>query len=770
MKFWALLILGAVSPFLLVTTLPSGVAGVLLLLIAFSALKPGLRLICVFPAFFLLTTLAINERIAQRLPVNGNKVLHEVSGIVASLPESNEDVTRFVLTPDDAAPSIPPKIRVHWYRNRDAAGKNETDVPEIHAGERWRLQLELRSPKGRVNFHGVDSERWYFADGIGALATVKAGNNIRLEDSAWNNMQHWRELVFEKLTSTAGDAPAFRMLAALAIADRRGLRRDDKSVLSATGTGHLLAISGLHVGLAAAMGFYLGRLLLALFPLGLKQGVTISLPWLTAWSAALMYSTLAGFGVSTQRALIMLTVASLVILSRRNIHPCLGWLIAMGLVLVSDPFAPLRAGFWFSFCAVAILMLIFVPRHGRMPVWRKMLYAQLGISLVMAPLGMYWFQQASLPGLLANLVAIPVVSMVIVPLILLALLFLWLPGPVSAGLLTAAGYCAHWLFLLLEQISGLQPVFFSSTRAPGLLLTLLAMSGAVMLLLPKGFPGRYVGLLLMLPLILPAGRLSDRRMQIDFLDVGQGLSVLLNTRDYQLLYDTGPGSGNAGDGGWDMVAGTIQPMIRASGISPGLVVASNADLDHAGGLERLRLIYPDARYLASLPQARKGIDPCRTPESWTSGEFAFRVLHPSPGLPYLGNDSSCVISVHGPRISLLLSGDISRLVEQRLVLEGLEPHTILSAPHHGSSTSSSQALIDALEPALVVISAGRDNRFGFPRPDVLSRYSKAQVPTFNTAQCGGIRISSDEKGRLKKESARVSRKAIWRWPAGSGCP
>ena len=774
MKFWALLIMGAVLPFLLVSTLTSPVALVLLLVTSLAALKlalrPDLQVLCVLPAFFLITTLAINARIDQRLPSSQSGSKHEISGVIGSLPESRGRVVSFVFLPDVVAAPIPPKIRVYWYKDRSKPPGNESAVPSIHAGERWRLQLELRPSRARVNFHGVDTERWYFTQGIGALAYVQAGENVRLAAPDPFDLQHWRESVLVKLVETAGDAPAFRMLAALAIADRRALQTRDKDILSATGTGHLLAISGLHIGLAAAIGFYLGRLSLMFLSTGLKQGIAVVLPWLTAWLAALAYSALSGFGVSTQRALIMLTVATVVLLSRRNVHPLLAWLIAMALVLVADPFAPLRAGFWFSFVAVAFLMMLFVPQHGHLPFWRKMLFAQLGISLVMAPLGMLWFQQASLPGLLANLIAIPVVSMLVVPLILMALLLLWLPGPLAGWLLTIAGYVAHWLFLLLEHLSAFQPLLLSSTRAPGLVAALLAMLGAAVIMLPRGVPGRYAGLLLMVPMLLPAGPSPGAsETQIDFLDVGQGLAILLSERDYLMVYDTGPGNGLAGENGWDMVSGTIQPMIKATGRSPDFIVASHADLDHAGGLERLHALYPSADYIASLPRERAGVQPCRSPSAWVSGNLRFKILHPSTGLPYLGNDSSCVISVNGPGFSLLLSGDISRVVEQRLVDDGLSHHTILTAPHHGSSTSSSKALIEAVKPSWALISAGTDNRFGFPRADVLKRYSSADIPTLNTAQCGGIRITTTLNGDIKLESARVSRKTIWRWPADNYC-
>lgn len=765
--------MGAVFPFLFASTLPSAAAVVILLITAIccSKLKPDFRVFCIFPVMFLITTLAVNHRISQRLPLSENKSSHEISGVIASLPESNGDGLRFLFRPDQRTGTIPSKIYVNWYKKRHGAGRSDPDVPRVRAGERWRLQLLLRSPRGRINFHGMDVELWYFTQDIGALAYVQQGENVRLGSPGRFNLQHWRESVLTRLTEHAEGAPALRILIALAVADRRALLAHDREVFSATGTGHLLAISGLHIGLAAVMGFYLGRV--ALLPLftGLKQRLAVVLPWLVSWLAAFLYSALSGFGVSTQRALIMLTVATVVILSRRNIHPVQAWLIAMSLVLVADPFAPLRAGFWFSFIAVAVLMMLFIPRHGPIPTWRRVLFAQFGISLTMAPLGMYWFQQASLPGLLSNIVAIPVVSMLIVPLILISLPFLWLPGPYAGWMLTIAGHSADWLLLVLDHLSGLQPPGFSATRVPGMIATVLAMTGAAVVLLPRGMPGRFAGFLLILPLLLPATGVPRRgETQIDFLDVGQGLSVLLTTRNYLLVYDTGPGNGLKGDAGLDMVAGTIQPMIRATGREPDLVVASHADLDHAGGLRRLRIAYPDADYLASLPVNQVGIRPCYAPGKWMKDGLEFSILHPSPGLPYLGNDSSCVISVNGPGLSLLLSGDISRIVEQRLVNEGLEQHAILSAPHHGSSSSSSRILIDAVRPQWVLISAAAGNRFGFPRIDVLERYAKSHIPTLNTAQCGGIRITTNISGGVRLNSARVSRKALWRWPAVEDCP
>jgi competence protein ComEC len=268
----------------------------------------------------------------------------------------------------------------------------------------------------------------------------------------------------------------------------------------------------------------------------------------------------------------------------------------------------------------------------------------------------------------------------------------------------------------------------------------------------------------------PIDRLAPGQLQVDLLDVGQGLSVLLTAPGHLLVYDTGPGNGLSGEAGWDTVATSIQPMITASGELPGRVIASHGDLDHAGGLRHLMKIYTDAHYLANLRKRPPGVRPCRAPAAWTWGRVRFRVLHPSPGLPYLGNDSSCVLSVQGPGVDMLLPGDISRVVENRLATAGLRPHRLLLVPHHGSVTSSSQRFIDRVRAELALISAAPENRFDLPHEAVSQRYARSRVRVLNSAECGGIRVVGAEAGPLRVSTARKARPALWRWPAGPACP
>jgi len=356
-------------------------------------------------------------------------------------------------------------------------------------------------------------------------------------------------------------------------------------------------------------------------------------------------------------------------------------------------------------------------------------------------------------------------------LILFGLIFMWLPGPLGGWLFTAAGMSLHWLFVFLDTLSSWQPDFMFSANTPMAGAVVLAMLGALILIMPRGLPGRAVGVLLMLPMFLPpANPLAEGITEVDMLDVGQGLAMLVGNKDYLMVYDTGPGNGLQDGAGWDTVKGSIQPAIARRIITPDLIVASHADLDHAGGLNSLRNIWPEASVTASFLQPIVGVQPCLAGDLWGVAGLTFRVLHPAAGLPYLGNDSSCVISVNSPGFSLLLTGDISKVVESRLVMQSVSIHQFMSVPHHGSASSSTRQFIAAVRPQLALNSAASNNRFDFPRPEVIERFNKAGVNVLNTAGCGGLRIISTSITGFEVRSARVHRDAIWRFKADDFCP
>jgi competence protein ComEC len=699
------------------------------------------------------------NRLEDRLIPELDGVTLSVCGLIAGLPEEYPEYLRFRFKPEkcEGREELPGILLVYWYR----------DWPELDAGERWRLQLRLRPPRSRVNFQGGDRERWLFANGIGGLATVQQGDNRRLAPSAGFPLQGLREKIRERISRLVENERARGVILAIAIADRSGLATEDRTVLTVTGTGHLLAISGLHVGLAAIAGFWLARLLLLLFPTVMVGGRNLGLAWIGSLLAALAYTALAGFGISTQRAMLMLLIAVAVLASRRNVHPGMAWLLALAAVLLVNPLAPLNAGFWFSFTAVAVLLLLFVPRPGGVKRARSMVLAQLGIGCCLAPLTLYWFQVLAPLGFVANLIAIPWVSFLVVPLTLLAVLLLPFSDSVAGLVFTVAALASSGLLSVLDFLGsrhGLAPVL----AAPGLAAALLAFLGGLLLLLPGGFPHRWLGLLLLLPLILPKSTgIRQDELLVEVLDVGQGLAVLVSTRGHTLLYDSGPGDGR----NWSLVRAVIAPSLAGAGSpAPDRIIISHGDLDHAGGLHHLQRRYPDSGIHANLAQPQAGLPACTDLLDWHWDGVDFQVLHPSPHLPYLGNDSSCVLSIKAPSGSVLLTGDISETVEARLVNAGVAPHTLMLVPHHGSATSSGQSFLERLSPAFSVASTAKGNRFGFPKPEVLRRYHRSATEFWSTGDCGALRVYLPADGTASVESARKKRQRIWRWPAEEGCP
>ena len=323
------------------------------------------------------------------------------------------------------------------------------------------------------------------------------------------------------------------------------------------------------------------------------------------------------------------------------------------------------------------------------------------------------------------------------------------------------------MFLYLEFLAGLQgPV--PILPVPGILAVVLAMLGGTLLLFPTGVPGRWMSIFLILPLFLPPGPRTERgSLQIEALDAGLGMALLLSTEHHTLLYDSGPGDGRE----QNLVDTVITPALASLGRhAPEKIIISHGDLDHAGGLAALIKNYPTAELFANLPGQPANIEPCHSGLAWRHDGFDFQVLHPSLALPYRGNDSSCVLSVRRLGASVLLTGDISSAIENRLILNMLAPHVILFVPHHGSKTSSSAAFIAAVNPQAAVATASLGNRFGFPRDEIRQRYIDAGSKLWSTGECGAVRILITADGNMHAESARRKRNRIWRWPAAPECP
>jgi competence protein ComEC len=727
-----------------------------------------------WPALLLLTAcwslLHFHARLLDRLdPALGGQI-RTISGTVRTAPQEFNDSVRFQFRPDPdvSRKGLPDILLVSWYR----------DWPAIRAGERWRLELRLKPPWGAVNFAGPDRERWYFAEGVGGLASVRAGFRLEVVDASVAAVQQVRGYLNSLISTTLASPLQSGIVRALATADRSGLGPRQRHVLMATGTAHLLAISGLHIGLAAAGGMAAVRAVFWLLPFMLPGRLYVLTTLLAGLAAAAAYALLANLGISTQRAALMATVAIVAIVTTRAIHFFHAWVVTVVAVLLLDPFAPLTAGFWFSFLAVAALMIFFQPRTGRPPIWKNLIAAQLAVMLVMIPVSAAWFEAFSPMGFAANLAAIPWVSIFIVPLVLLGIGAAPISEAVAGGLWTVAGQAASVLMWFLGKLSAIQP-FMTALPTTGLAHLILAVAGGVLLLLPRGVAARKAGLFLLVPLFLPQSeRTPDGSLRVDFLDAGQGTAVVVSTRNHALLYDTGPGDGLDAN----LVGSVIVPALNSLGIdTPDRVVVSHGDHDHSGGLHGIRTRFPRAAYFVNSEATLTGsgktgipgraLASCNTELAWRWNGIDFRALHPAVGLPYLRNDSSCVLSVDGGHgRSVLLAGDISKAVEERLLIEGLGPHHLLLVPHHGSTSSSGGAFIRAVKPAAAVATASLGNRFGFPREEVRRRYTRSGVEFWPTGECGGIRFVLRDGTVGTVSSARRERPRIWRRPPAANCP
>ena len=677
-------------------------------------------------------------------------------GTITGLPVKRRAMLEFILRTERQGQ---PLVLARWYR----------DAPAVRAGDRWLLQARLRPPWGRVNFAGPDTEKRLFASGISGVATVSGG--VRLPGkTSWNwRTDAWRHNVAERIRHVLIGYKGGGLVLALAVADRSGLDDQVRESLRITGTGHLLAISGMHIGLVAWFAFGVARFLampLAALRLG---GSQLAFAACFSIAAAVTYAALAGFGTSTFRALAMLCVLLGGLLLRRSFSAWRCWLLALAVVLVWRPLSPLEAGFWLSFVAVAVLLAVFQPRpHNGNLRLAGLLRAQAAISLVMLPLGMELFQAAGAGGLVANLAAIPWVSMVTLPLALAGTALLSVSPAWSEAVLGMAAQSSAWASGVLGWLAGPLGHLYLPAHRPGLILTTLACLGGLVLLAPVAATIRGLGGLLILPALLQPDRAPERGgVEVRLLDVGQGLAAVVATENHVLLYDTGPGL----PGHWDLHGSVIAPSLSAMGRrSPNRVIVSHGDLDHAGGLATISNSNSGIAMLVNQANPPPGQPGCHDRRRWNWDGVAFEVLHPSPWLPYSGNTSSCVLAIRAPAGSILLPGDIEASVERSLSLSGPGVWDLLITPHHGSRTSSRGEFLDWARPRMVLTAAGKGNRFGFPHPEVVERIRASGAVHWSTSDCGAITVRMTADGELEADSARRQRAAPWRWPPAPDCP
>jgi competence protein ComEC len=673
----------------------------------------------------------------------------EVSGVVAQMVQPNDRGVRFVFDVERAYTlnaRIPSRVSLVWYA-RDSALS-----PVWRAGQRWRMTVRLHKPHGNANPDGFDAEAWMLERSIRAVGYVRAEPPPSLSKSlVWRPayvLERLREAIRTHLLAALDGRPYAGVIVALAIGDQQAIPPDQWRVFTRTGVNHLMSISGLHITMVAGM-----VVLLVLRLWRRSETLVLRLPAARAAAAgglvvALAYAALSGFAVPAQRTFYMLAVVALALWWGWNVRTTSVLAVAATLVVVLDPMAVIAPGFWLSFAAVAVICLAGGSRIGKQGWLRTWAYAQWAITVALVPLLLAMFQQISLVSPVANAFAIPLVSLLVVPLSLLASV---LPLDWIAAL---AHLAMTSCMVILSFLSDLPDAVWQQ-HAPPAWSVPIAVTGALWTLLPKGFPARWVGAVMMLPLFLSVPeKMPQGDLRLTVLDVGQGLAIVARTREHALIYDAGPGFTEQTDAGGRIVV----PYLRAAGIDrlDGMII-SHDHSDHSGGAISVLQATPVGWVASSLPQdhainlAAPNSRLCSAGERWQWDGVSFEFLYPQRedynDVGDKDNDRSCVLRIVTPFGSALLPGDIEKPSESRLLQSSVDLRSdILVAPHHGSRTSSTTRFVRAVSPGLTVFSVGYRNRFGHPHAAISARYRHAGSRTLRTDISGAVLIDISPAG------------------------
>lgn len=680
-----------------------------------------------------------------------------VTGHVDSIPELESYGVRFAFVIDTAAVALPPRIEVTWY-----------DPPSIvHARERWQLQVRLKRRHGFANPGGFDYEAALFRQGIGATGYVRKSDANRLLGAVQGDyVLKARATLTDAIAAAIPQAAMQGVIRGLAVGDQQAIGSDAWRVFARTGTSHLMAISGFHIGMVAWLFAWLGSQLVRLPAAQRWRWSAPDLRAVFGMSAALGYSLLAGMSVPTQRTLLMLAVYFGAGLVRREINVWHSFGLALLLVLLVDPFAPLAMGAWLSFGAVAVILLNQVGRAARISGWRGFLSIQIVVSIGLVPLLLSSFGSLSLVSPLVNLLAIPLFTVVIVPLVLLGCALLLVQPVLGSWWLQWLARGLDYVFAALHWAADLPWANWYAPQADAWAMALLVL-GTAMMVLPWLWPLRVSGLLCCLPaLCWQPTALPEGSFTLATLDVGQGLAVVVQTRSHALLYDAGPKFQSGRDTG-ELV---VLPYLRAKGIRAlDVLMISHGDDDHAGGMQSVlagmpvRQFLPGPSVTAPLSQPR-----CQRGQRWQWDGVVFTVLH--PGIENQidnnsDNNQSCVLQITAPGGSALLLGDIEKRIERQLNAAGLIGRTtVVEAAHHGSRSSSTPELIDATRPEWVVFSAGYRNRWDFPRAEVLADWQSAGARTVSTIDSGAVTLMLSPDRPLVAQRYREQRRRYWHIP------
>ena len=760
-----------------------------------------------------------------------------VTGVVDGLPSWGDQGIRFTFKvestefehePSKVCPKkFPKRLSLGWY----AGWKGQHALPEIKPGQRWRIPVQLKRPHGLMNRHGFDFERWMFQNELGANGAVRAHakgllrswkpqllDDFVVSFGAIVELSRWH--LRERIKAFSPEGGAYvGVLIALVMGDQNAIPQDDWRIFNATGIGHLISISGLHVTMLAGLGAALANRLWRRrdWPLICPAQKVAAV---SGFLVALIYTWLAGFQIPAQRTMYMVAVIAVAMWTGRVTRSFDIWWWALFLVVVLDPWAVYTPGFWLSFGAVAAILFAMPGERGlseyalskRQPIktsLKELARVQAVVTIALLPLTLYWFSQVSVASPIANALAIPLVSFVVTPFAMLGAV---LPSPVNAWSLWMAHTCMELVGWVLKPLAGL-PWSVAYAPQPNLIYLALSTVGVVVCIRPgkiiKTYRSRLLGLLCCVPLFFskdishlvlgPDVKQGDYRVTV--FDIGQGTAVLVETAHHRLLYDTGPKTSPQSDAG----ERNLLPFLRGEGITfIDRLAISHKDTDHVGGaLSLMKGVHfgdligtlPEWHFLVSkADELKMPALPCRAGQEWMWDGVLFRVWHPSPEMSFdsslhLGkpNAMSCVIEVVGNGHAFWLTGDVEKGGEASIVQsiaqtitqtidqsiaqtidqtiaqtdtysEGV--NSILLMPHHGSTTSSSAVFLDAIRPSWAIAQAGYRNRYRHPNARVMQRYIERDIPTLETIHTGA-QVWDFKKEGVTMNFWRKQQKRVW---------
>ncbi|MCJ7453309.1 MAG: DNA internalization-related competence protein ComEC/Rec2 [Steroidobacteraceae bacterium] len=702
--------------------------------------------------------IAVSGRLEQRLDpaLEGSYV--ELRGSVASVPQLLEAGTRFRFA-TAPAPGVPPLVELTWY--------DEVAAPK--AAERMVLIAKLRRPRGFSNPGGYDQEARLLREGIGASGYVKSAvvQGRDWSDIARSPVLTARGAIADAIRDALGTRPATGIVAGLAVGLQDALSREQWRELARSGTSHLMAISGMHIGMFATVTAWLTlrvqRWRQRRGSLGARRDPAV----LAGTLAAFGYSLLAGWSVPTQRTMIMIAMVAVALLLRRRVGVADALALGAIAVLLLDPLAPLAVGFWLSFGAVAAILLASTGGLANTGIVAGFAQAQLAVTVGLVPVLAACFGNVSLVSALVNIAAIPLYTLIIVPAILVATALALAMPSVGTVALGGIAWVIEFTWPLISAPAAWPLATWGVASLPAWGWIAL-VAGAVAAMLPLPAPGRVAGALVVAAFCAwRAAPPAPGSAHFALLDVGQGLAAVVETRRHVLVYDSGP----AFRSGTDTGVLVVEPYLRSRGSRQvDLLVASHDDGDHTGGSASLAGLMTVRRFAAS-GGALDGLgagsaERCGAGTRWTWDGVDFEWLHPAPPLLPKDNDRSCVLLVRAGNQALLLTGDIQRDAEAELLARGLPADIkVVVVPHHGSRTSSGQSLVDATRPRWALVPAGYRNRWGFPASSVLERWSLSGAQVLNTATSGAIEfdLGPEEAMSAPAEWRRTAQRP-WRDP------